>query len=326
MVVLYTGINLQRSPFQALVADLLPSRYRSLATGVGDVSDVRRRHRVPDAGAGARHAAGLPDRGGHRARHRRGVCVRPARASRVRSARPQRRRSDRSLDASWARPCAATLPGLRAIFLAALLLQLTFQTFSTWFALHGTERFGVRPEDVAIGFIAWAIGGVIGALPAGAIGVRIGRRNAMLLGFGADGCVPARARSRHDARAGHAAAGAGVGELDAADRECLSALHRARSRASAGAARGAVPAVHGARRRHRRSAQRRLFDLFGGYRPLFLMMAVYTALAFLAVLLVPRGTGEPTPAPSGLRPPPGERTLTCGRYDCEGMLCPRYDA
>ena len=56
---------------------------------------------------------------------------------------------------------------MRAIFIAALLLQLTFQTFTTWFALHGTERFGVRPEDVTIGFIAWAMGGVIGALPAG---------------------------------------------------------------------------------------------------------------------------------------------------------------
>ena len=33
MVVLYTGINVQRSPFQALVADLVPSRYRSFATG-----------------------------------------------------------------------------------------------------------------------------------------------------------------------------------------------------------------------------------------------------------------------------------------------------
>jgi MFS family permease len=72
---------------------------------------------------------------------------------------------------------------MRAIFVAALFLQLVFQTFTTWFALHGTERFGVRPEDVTIGFIAWAIGGVIGALPAGWIGVRFGRRNAMLLGF-----------------------------------------------------------------------------------------------------------------------------------------------
>ena len=41
----------------------------------------------------------------------------------------------------------------------------------------------MRTEDVTLGFIAWAMGGVIGALPAGFIGVRIGRRNTMLLGF-----------------------------------------------------------------------------------------------------------------------------------------------
>ena len=33
MIVLYAGINVQRSPFQALVADLVPSRDRSLASG-----------------------------------------------------------------------------------------------------------------------------------------------------------------------------------------------------------------------------------------------------------------------------------------------------
>src|SRR5205085_7756981 len=75
------------------------------------------------------------------------------------------------------------IPGLRAIFIASLLLQLTFQTFTTWFSLHGTERFGVSAEDISIGMIAWALGGAIGALPAGFVGVRIGRRNAMLLGF-----------------------------------------------------------------------------------------------------------------------------------------------
>jgi len=35
-----------------------------------------------------------------------------------------------------------------------------------------------------------------------------------------------------------------------------------------------------------------VFDLFGSYRPMFLMMAAYSAMAFLAVLLIPRGTGE----------------------------------
>ena len=35
-----------------------------------------------------------------------------------------------------------------------------------------------------------------------------------------------------------------------------------------------------------------IFNLAGGYRPMFLMMAGYTALAFAAVLLIPRGAGE----------------------------------
>ena len=34
------------------------------------------------------------------------------------------------------------------------------------------------------------------------------------------------------------------------------------------------------------------FDLFAGYRPLFVMMTAYTALACVTVLFVPRGTGE----------------------------------
>jgi predicted MFS family arabinose efflux permease len=35
-----------------------------------------------------------------------------------------------------------------------------------------------------------------------------------------------------------------------------------------------------------------IFDLAGSYRPLFRMMALYTTLAFLVVLCIPRGTGE----------------------------------
>ena len=136
------------------------------------------------------------------------------------------------------------IPGMRAIFLASLLLQLTFQTFTTWFALHGTERFGLRPEDVTIGMIAWAVGGVIGALPAGFIGVRIGRRNAP---------VPRERR----------------GVLAALFLPCM-------------ALGGAIgDPLNGA-----------LFDGAGSYRPLFLMMTAYTALAFTAVLFVPRGAGE----------------------------------
>jgi predicted MFS family arabinose efflux permease len=181
---------------------------------------------------------------------------------------------------------------MRAIFVASLLLQLTFQTFTTWYALHGTERFGVRPEDVTIGFIAWAVGGVIGALPAGVIGVRIGRRNAMLLGFGIMALsllALDRVASPAQATPLLALASAAwtfptvnayplfVEPIPRARRGVLAALFLLCM--ALGGAFG--DPLNGS-----------LFDLYGGYRPLFLLMTAYTVLAFVAVLFVPRGAGE----------------------------------
>jgi predicted MFS family arabinose efflux permease len=195
------------------------------------------------------------------------------------------------------------VPGLRPVFLATLLLQLTFQTFTTWYALHGTERFGVRPEDITIGFIAWAVGGVIGALPAGVIGVRIGRRNTMLVGFVLmAACLLALDR---------------VTQIDHA--VPLLAL------ASASWTFPMVNAyplfVEPVRREHRGvlaslfllcmalggavgdPLNGRLFDLFDSYRALFVHMMCFTALAFVAVLFVPRGVGEADTGPDAARHP-----------------------
>jgi hypothetical protein len=97
-------------------------------------------------------------------------------------------------DAAWS-ALRGVLPGLRPIFVATFLLQLTFQTFTTWYARHATERFGIRAEDVTIGFIG------------------------------------------------------------------------------------------------------RVFDLLDGYRAMFALMAGYAALAFMAVLFVPRGVGEADTGP-----------------------------
>jgi MFS family permease len=48
----------------------------------------------------------------------------------------------------------------------------------------------------------------------------------------------------------------------------------------------------------------RLFDVFDGYRALFVLMACYAALAFVAVLFVPRGSGEADTGPDAM---PGSR-------------------
>jgi MFS family permease len=181
---------------------------------------------------------------------------------------------------------------MRPIFVSVLLLQLTFQTFTTWYALHATERFGIRPQDVTIGFIAWAIGGVIGALPAGVIGVRIGRRNTIMVGFAMMAvCMIALDRVNQMNAAipllALASAGWALPTVNAYPlfielvprqiRGVLASLFLLCS-----ALGGAIgDPLNG-----------RLFDLFGGYRALFLLMTCYTALAFVAVLFVPRGVGE----------------------------------
>ena len=290
MIVLYTGINVQRSPFHALIADSVPSADRSLATGsftfqmcvgaivflmLGNLLGMRPAFLIA---AGTVLAIA-------------GTLALWVRESSVSQTHAEEATFGTLASALWS-AVRGDVPGLRAVFLASLLLQLTFQTFTTWFSLHGTERFGVSAEDVSIGMIAWALGGAIGALPAGFIGVRIGRRNAMLLGF-ALMAVSLLAldsvSSLSTASVLLAVASASwtlptvnayplfVEPIPPERRGVLAALFLL-SMALGGAI--GDPLNGG------------LFDLFGGYRPLFLLMTAYTALAFVAVLLVPRGAGE----------------------------------
>jgi maltose/moltooligosaccharide transporter len=290
IVVLHTGINIQRAPFQALVADLVPSRHRSLATSsitfqmcVGAIAFL-----MLGRALGMRPAFLIASGSVLVIAAAFSLGLREPKVSESLSAEV----TFRSLaDAAWSAVRGA-VPGLRPIFIAVLLLQLTFQSFTTWYALHATERFGVRPQDVTIGFIAWAIGGVIGALPAGFIGVRLGRRNTILIGYATmAACMLALDR---------------VTQINAA----IPLLALA-------SASWALPTVNAYPLfielvpRHIRGVlaalfllcmalggaigdplNGQLFDLLNSYRALFLLMACYIALAFVAVLFVPRGVGE----------------------------------
>ena len=290
LVVLHTGTNLPRAPFQALLADAVPSRFRSLASASGTfqmcVGAIAFLMLGQIFGMGLAFlaaavtvlfvavaiVAGLRTRAGVT-----GEAGEP---------------SLRSLLDAVRAAITGAVPGLRAVFVASFLLQLTFQTFTTWYSLHGTERFGVGPEAVTSGLIAWAMGGVIGALPAGAIGVRLGRRAAMLLGFALmAGVLVALDRVGSMTLATPLLALASacwtlpmanafplfVEPIPRQHRGVLAALFLL-SMALGGAI---GDPLNGS-----------LFDLFGGYRPLFLMMSIYTALAFVTVLLIPRGAGE----------------------------------
>jgi MFS family permease len=296
IALLHTGINVQRAPVQALVADTVASRFRSLATGsvtfqmcvgaiaflmLGRALGMRSAFLIAGATVLAIAAAlafGL--RGGARS-----------------AAAPAADVTFRSLAESVWSAVRGDVPGVRPVFVAAILLQLTFQTFTTWYALHAAERFGGGAEAATAGLIAWAVGGVLGALPAGFVGVRVGRRNAMLGGF----AVMAATLVALDRVAG---IGQAVPLLMLAS-ACwtfptvnafplfVEPVPRERRGVLASlfllctALGGAVgDPMNG-----------RLFDAFGGYRPLFLLMACYAALAFVAVLRVPRGAGEADTGP-----------------------------
>ena len=291
IIVLHTGINSQKSPFQALVADIVPSRHRSLATSsitfqmcigaiaflmLGRVLGMRPAFLIASVVVlviAAAFTLGL-------------------RESKVVQSQAAEITFRSLVDAAWT-AVRGVVPGMRPIFVAVLLLQLTFQTFTTWYALHAVERFGIRPQDVTIGFIAWAIGGVIGALPAGVIGVRIGRRNTILLGFATmAGCMFALDRVTQMNLAipliALASAGWALPTVNAYPlfvelvprhiRGVFAALYLL-----CAALGGAIgdPWNGG------------LFDLLNSYRAMFLIMTCYTALAFVTVLFfIPRGVGE----------------------------------
>ena len=290
LVVLHTGINVQRSPFQALLADVVPSRWRSLATGsvtfqmcvgaigflmLGRMLGMQTAFLIASGSVlviAAAFAAALREPVSSRTHAAEATFVALA-------------------DAAWS-ALRGAVPGMRAIFAASFLVQLTFQSFTTWYALHGTERFGVRPEDVTTGFIAWAMGGVVGALPAGWLGVRIGRRNAMLLGF----AVMAASLLALD-RVSHLTAAVPLIALASAawtfptvNAYPLFVEPVPRERRGALAALFLLSMALGGALGDPLNGF--LFDLAGSYRPLFLMMAAYTTPAFVAVLFVPRGAGE----------------------------------
>lgn len=296
MVVLYSGMNVLRAPFQALLADLVPSRYRSLANGsvtfqmcVGAIAFLMmgralgmRSAFLIAAGTVLGIALALAM----------GVRESPGRVGDGGTGQAPRETSFRALLDAASAAVRGTVPGLRAIFAAVLLLQLTFQGFASWFALHGTERFGGRTEDMSVGFIAWALGGVVGALPAGWLGTRLGRRRAMLMGFGLmAGCFVALDRIAGLTGATLLLALASVcWTLPAVNAYPLfiePVPHERRGILAAlfvlcMALGGAIgDPLNGA-----------LFDLLGSYRALFLLLAGYTAAACVTVLLIPRGTRE----------------------------------
>lgn len=290
MVLLYSGINVVRSPFHALIADVLPPRLRSLGNGsatfqmcIGAIAFLMlgrifgMQPAFIAAGATILAIAGLFAATLHEPPHSTSTAVEA---------------SYRSLFGAVMAAVRGTIPGLRAMFIAALLLQLTFQTFTTWFSLYGTERFGITAEDVAIGMIAWAVGGAVGALPAGWLGMRFGRRRTMLVGFAllAASVLAVQLTDTIGRTAPLLMLASACWTLPMVNAyplfvEPIPPEHRGvlaslflLSMALGGAIGDPLNGT--------------AFWFLGGYRALFLMMAAYASLAFCAVLAVPGGADD----------------------------------
>jgi Na+/melibiose symporter-like transporter len=92
------------------------------------------------------------------------------------------------------RPAIAPLRSLREtfaaggglaprFFAACLCFHMAFQSFSSWFTLHASERFHTTVGDASLGFIAVAIATLLGSMPAGWLGARYGRRRMAIIGM-----------------------------------------------------------------------------------------------------------------------------------------------
>ena len=186
MVVLDVAMAVWRAPFSALLAELVPSIHRSKTEGIlGVAMCIGAMVMLGSARSLAARSMALPFvlAGGlvgivwlvHTAVLREPVhetAVRPEVARAV--VAPFRSLRD-----------AFTAGSGRALqfFAACLLFQMAFQSFSSWFTLHGSERFQTTVADVSLGFIAVAISTLLGSIPAGWLGARYGRRRMSLIGI-----------------------------------------------------------------------------------------------------------------------------------------------
>ena len=183
MIVTDVAIAVWRAPFLALLADLIPSIHRPKTEGIlgvamclgamlvlGGARNLSARPALPFALGGALvlgvwlvYAAFLRE---------------PACLAQLEKKRPVIA-PFRSLREALTGSDGHAL----RFFSACLLFHMAFQSFSSWFTIHGSERFHTTVANASLGFIAVAVSTLIGSMPAGWLGARFGRRRMTLIGL-----------------------------------------------------------------------------------------------------------------------------------------------
>lgn len=186
MVILDVALAVWRAPFSALLAELVPSIHRSKTEGIlGVAMCIGAMLMLGSARSLAAHGMSLPFLLA-------GALV--GLVWLVHTALLREPRHERETRPPTARAAIAPFRSLRdafsagggrapQFFAACLLFQMAFQSFSSWFTLHGSERFQTTVADVSLGFIAVAVSTLVGSIPAGWLGARYGRRRISLIGI-----------------------------------------------------------------------------------------------------------------------------------------------
>ena len=192
MIVVDVALAVWRAPFLALLAELVPSEHRSRTEGIAGVAMCLGAMLV--LGGARSLSASRPELPFVLAAALVALVwlIYVALLREPPHARPERQHAARitpfrSLGAAF------TAGEGRAVhfFAACLLFHMAFQSFSSWFTLHGAERFHTTVGNASLGFIAVAVSTLLGSVPAGWLGARFGRRRMSLVGLGgmAAACV-----------------------------------------------------------------------------------------------------------------------------------------
>lgn len=184
MIVLDAALAVWRAPFSALLAELVPPIHRSKTEGILGVAMC----------LGAMLVLGPASRIGVRNPELpfvfAGVLVGVVWLIYAASLREPQHNTVGEASVATIRPFRSLRDAFTAgdgraprFFAACLLFQMSFQSFSSWFILHGSERFHKPAPTISLGFIAVAISTLIGSIPAGWMGARYGRRRMSLIGL-----------------------------------------------------------------------------------------------------------------------------------------------
>jgi len=181
MIVTDVAIAVWRAPFLALLADLIPSIHRPKTEGILGVAMCLGAMLVL---GGARSLGAWPALpfalGGALV-----LVVWLVYAAFLREPALPARAEKQQVVIAPLRSLREALTGKDAVrfFSACLLFHMAFQSFSSWFTIHGSERFHTTVANASLGFIAVAVSTLIGSMPAGWLGARFGRRRMTLIGL-----------------------------------------------------------------------------------------------------------------------------------------------